>query len=63
MHYIEDYKEILAVNGGTTMRQEGYGTIGTYNAVEDDGSSLTETIAQYTERTLTAEAQFSNLDS
>ena len=62
-HYIEEYEKMLAANGGTTMGQEGYRTGGAYNAIEDDGSSLAETIVQYAERALTAEAQVSYLES
>ena len=62
-HYIEEYEKILAANGGTTMGQEGYGMGRAYNAVEDDGSSLAETIVQYAERVSTAEAQVSDLES
>ena len=54
---------MLAANGGTTMGQEGYGTGGAYSAVEDDGSSLAKTIVQYAERTSTAEAHVSDLES
>ena len=46
-HFIEEYEKMLAANGGTTMGQEGYGTGGAYNAIEDDGSSLAESIVQY----------------
>ena len=35
-HYIEEYEKMLATNGGTIMGQEGYGTGGVYNAIEDD---------------------------
>ena len=62
-HYIEEYEKLLAANGGTPMEQEGYGTGGAYNAVEDDGSSLAKTIVQYAERASTAEAQVSDLES
>ena len=44
------------------MGQEGYGTRGAYNAVEDDGSSLAQSIVQYAERATTAEAQVSDLE-
>ena len=37
-HFIEEYEKMLAANGGTTMGQEGYGTGGAYNSIEDDGS-------------------------
>ena len=37
--FIEECEKMLAANGGTTMGQEGYGTGGAYNAIEDDGSS------------------------
>ena len=32
-HFIAKYKKMLAANGGTTMGQEGYGTVGAYNAI------------------------------
>ena len=62
-HYIKEYKKMPAANGGTTMGQEGYSTGGAYNAVEEDGSSLAESIVQYAERASTAEAQVSDLES
>ena len=43
-HFIAEYEKMLASNGGTTMGQEGYGTGGAYNAIEDNGSSLAESI-------------------
>ena len=45
------------------MGQERYGTGGAYNAVEDDGSLLAQSIVQYAERATTAEAQVSDLES
>ena len=45
------------------MGQEGYRTGIAYNAVEDDGLSLAETIVKYAERVSTAEAQVSDLES
>ena len=39
-YFIEEYKKMLAANGGTTMGQEWYGTGGAYNAIEGYGSSL-----------------------
>ena len=62
-HYIEECKQMLAANGGTTMGHDRYRTGGAYNTIEDDGSSLAETIVQYAERALTAEAQVSDLES
>ena len=62
-HYIKEYEKMLAANGGTTMGQEGYRTGGAYNAVEEDGSSLAESIVQYAERASTVEAQVSDLES
>ena len=62
-HYIEEYEKMLAANGGNTMGQEGYGNAGDYQAVEDDGSSLAQSIVQYAERATTAEAQVSDLES
>ena len=52
---------MLAANGGNTMGQEGYGNASAYQAVEDDGSSLAQSIVQYAERATTAEAQVSDL--
>ena len=54
---------MLAANGGNTMGQEGYGNARAYQAVEDDGSSLAQSIVQYAERATTAEAQVSDLES
>ena len=62
-HFIEEYEKMLAANGGTTMVQEGYGTGGAYNAIEDDGSSLAEIIIQNAERATTAEGKVSDLES
>ena len=45
------------------MGQDGYGNAGAYQAVEDDGSSLAQSIVQYAERATTAEAQVSDLES
>ena len=36
-HFIAGYEKMLAENGGTTIFQEGYGTGGAYNAIEDNG--------------------------
>ena len=46
-HFIADYEKMLAENGRTTMGQEGYGTGEAYSAIDDDGSSLAESIVQY----------------
>ena len=46
-HFIAEYKKMLAANIGTTMGQEGYGTGGAYNVIEDHGSSLAEIIVKY----------------
>ena len=54
---------MLAANGRTTMGQEGYGTGGAYNAIEDDGSSLAESIVQYAERATTTEGKVAKLES
>ena len=43
-NFIAEYKKMLAENGGKTMGQEGYGTGGEYNAIDDDGSSLEDRI-------------------
>ena len=62
-HYINEYEKMLAANGGNTMGQEGYGNASAYQAVEDGGSSLAQSIVQYAERSTTAEAQVSDLES
>ena len=54
---------MLAANGGTTMGQESYSTGGSYNAIENDGSSLAESIVQYAERSTTAEGKVAELES
>ena len=54
---------MLAINGGTTMGQEGYGTGGAYSAIDDDGSSLEESIVQYAERATQAEGKANKLES
>ena len=54
---------MLAVNGGTTMGQEGYGTGGAYSAIDDDGSSLAESIVQYAERATQTEVKVNDLES
>ena len=46
-HLIAEYENMIATNGGTTIGKEGYGTGGAYNAIEDDRSSLAESIVQY----------------
>ena len=43
-HYIEEYEKMLAENGGNTMGQEGYVNAGAYQAVEEDGYSLAQSI-------------------
>ena len=45
------------------MGQEGYGNASAYQAVEDNGSSLEQSIVQYEERATTEEAQVSDLES
>ena len=45
------------------MGQEGYGNTSAYQAVEDDRSSLAQSIVQYVERATTAEAQLLDLES
>ena len=45
------------------MGQEGYVTGGAYNAIEDDDSSLAESIVQYAERATTAEEKVAELES
>ena len=39
------------------MGQEGYGTGGAYNAIDEDGSSLAESIVQYAERATQAQGK------
>ena len=63
MHFIAKYEKMLAANGGTTMGQEGYGTGGAYSAIDDDGSSLAESIVQYAERATQAEGKVNELES
>ena len=50
MHFIDEYEKTIAANGGIKMGQEGYGTGGAYSAIDNDGSSLSESIVQYAER-------------
>ena len=45
------------------MGQEGYGTGGAYNVIEDDGSSLEESIVQYAERATQSEGKVNKLES
>ena len=49
-HFIAKYKMMLAANEGTTMGQEEYVPGGAYSAIDDNGSSLAESIVQYAER-------------
>ena len=44
------------------MGQEGYGTGGAYNAIDDDRSSLAESILQYAERATQAEGKVNELE-
>ena len=62
-HFIDEYEKMLAANGVTTMGQEGYGTGGAYSAIDDDGSSLAESIVQYEERATQAEGKVNKLES
>ena len=62
-HFIDEYEKMLAANGGTTMGQERYGTGGAYSAIDDDGSSLAESIVQYAERATQAEGKVNKLES
>ena len=62
-HFIADYKKNLAAKGGTTMGQEGYGTGGVYSAIDDDGSSLAESIIQYSERATQADIKVNELET
>ena len=62
-HFIEDYEKMLAVNGGTSMGQEGYVIVGAYNAINDDGSSLAKSIVQYAERATNVEGKVTELES
>ena len=45
------------------MGQKGYGTSGAYSAIDDDGSSLSESIAHYAERDTQAEGKVNELES
>ena len=45
------------------MGQEGYGTGGAYSAIDDDLSSLAESIVQYAERATQAEGKVDELES
>ena len=56
-HFIAEYKNILTANGGTTMGQEGYETGGAYSAIDDDGSSLAESIVKYAESATQAKGE------
>ena len=62
-HFIDEYEKMLAANGGTKMGQEGYGTGGAYSAIDDNGSSLAESIVQYAERDTQAEGKVNELES
>ena len=62
-HFIAEYGKMLAANGGTTMGQDGYGSIRAYNAIGDDGSSLAETIVKYAKRATQAEGKVNELES
>ena len=62
-HFIDKYEKMLAANGGTTMGQEGYGTGGAYSAIDDDGSSLEESIVQYADRATHEEVKGNEVES
>ena len=62
-HFIAEYEKMLAANGRTTMGQEGNGTGGAYSAIDDDESSLAESIVQYAERATQAEWKVNELES
>ena len=62
-HFVAEYKNILVANRGTAMDQEGYGTGGAYNAIEDNGSYLAESIVQYYGRATEAEGKVNELES
>ena len=62
-HFIDEYEKMLAANGGTAMGQEGYGTGGAYSAIDDNMSSLAESIVQYAERVTQAEGKVNELES
>ena len=62
-HFIAEYEKMLAANGGTTMGQEGYWTGREYNAIDDDGSPLAESIVQYAKRATHDEGKVSELES
>ena len=62
-HFIAEYEKMLAANGGTTMGQEGYGTGGAYSAIDDNVSSLAESIVYYEDRATQAEVKVNELES
>ena len=62
-HFIDEYEKMLAANGGTTMVQEGYGTGGAYIAIDDNGSSLAESIVQYAKKATQSEGKVNELES
>ena len=45
------------------MGQEGYGTGGAYSAIDDEVSSLAESIVQYAERAIQVEGKVNELES
>ena len=45
------------------MGQDGYGKVGAYNTIEDDGSSLAENIVQYSKRATQDEGKVRELES
>ena len=62
-HFIDEYEKLLAAGGGTTLAQEGYGGQGAFKLMEEDNSSLAESIVQYAERATSAESKVSELES
>jgi hypothetical protein len=63
---VAEYKRMLRVGGGSTVGQEGYGSafMATGQEGEDrDNISLVESIIQYAEQMLVAEAKMSAMES
>ena len=62
-HFIAEYENILAANGGTTMGQEGHVTGGVYSAIDNDRSYLADSIVQYDKRATQAKGKANELES
>ena len=59
-HFVEEYEKMLAAGGGTSMAMEGYGA--GFQAIDDDGSSLAESIIQYAERANESDHKVSGIE-